>query len=215
MGSDFADDAARIGVYTHAGAYAACPDTRLVAVCDADAARAARCAARWHVPDSFTDVGRMLDTARPELVSICTPDETHAGMLLQVLAADGVRGILMEKPLALSGQDAARLVRLAERRGVTLAVNYSRRYAPGHQRLAALVQAGRIGRLQAVTGCYGKGTLHNGTHWFDLLRWFAGEVVQAQGWAGPDALTHSARLTLASGAVACLQATDARSFTVF
>jgi predicted dehydrogenase len=43
----------------------------------------------------------------------------------------------------------------------------------------------------------------------------AGEVTRAEGWPGPDANTHSARLRLACGANAWLQATDAAACSMF
>ena len=60
IGSEYADDPRIRDIYTHAGAYTACPDTELVAVCDIDPARAKRCADRWGVRSSFVDFRAML-----------------------------------------------------------------------------------------------------------------------------------------------------------
>lgn len=215
IGSEAADDQARIGVYSHAGAYTACAATRLVAVCDRDPARARRCAQRWGGLPWYTDVAALLRAERPDLVSVCTPDATHEAVLRQVLAAPSVRGVLAEKPLAMRAAAARRLVQQARTRGVTLAVNYSRRYAASHARVRALLAAGRLGDIQAVTGYYGKGTLHNGTHWFDLVRWLFGEIVSVTGWKGADAETHGALLRFASGLTATLHPTDARAYALF
>ena len=100
IGSVFADDPLLAGdVYTHAEAYVRSPATELVAVCDRDADVAQRCGERWNVA-SFTDVAETLYSADPDIVSICTPDETHYAIARLAIEAQSVRAILCEKPLA-------------------------------------------------------------------------------------------------------------------
>ena len=218
IGSEVVDDERLVGVYSHAGAYTACPDTELVAVCDADPAKLTACAARWGAA-AYTDARALLSERQPEIVSICTPEATHFELIRLALEAPGVRAVLAEKPLALTGEHAAALVALAAARGVTLAVNHIRRYSPSHQTLRDRIASGGIGRLQSIGGVYTKGTLHNGSHWFDLARFMAGEVTEVWGIdarreGGPDP-TLDAVLLLESGAAAHLQACDAGAFSLF
>lgn len=219
IGSEFADDPRLKDVYTHAHAYTVCETTTLVAVCDSDAGKLARCAERWQVPYAYRDAYELLSAQQPELVSICTPDATHYELVRAALETPGVRGVLAEKPLALHLAQADELVALAEARGVTLAVNYSRRYADNHARLRDQIQNGALGQLQAIHGFYTKGTLHNGTHWFDLLRYFAGEVVRVWGfdrrgeWGADPTL--DAALELENGVIAMLRGLDADAFALF
>jgi len=219
IGSEWADDPRVTGIRTHAQAYAASADTALVAVCDLDAQRARACAQRWGAAAWYSDARRLLAEQEPELVSICTPDATHAEVARAALATASVRAILLEKPLALTLEEGQELVALAHQRGVILAVNYSRRYARSHQRLRDSVRFGGLGSLQTVNGFYTKGTLHNGTHWFDLVRLLAGEVRTIAGFdslhePGPDP-TLDARLEFYTGATGYLQACDAGAFTLF
>jgi predicted dehydrogenase len=207
-----------VGVYTHAAAYAACPDTELVAVADLDPSRAREAADRCDAM-AYPDAGALLSSARPELVSLCTPNPTHAELLELIIGAGGVRGVLAEKPLAEDADRAAQLTRLARRHGAVLAVNYSRRFAPAIRALACAVAAQEIGELQHVHGTYTKGLRHNGTHWLDLLRMLAGDPVAARGWdrlreGGADP-TLDAELRLPGGAGARLVALDANRFTAF
>lgn len=219
IGSEFADDPRIKGIYTHAGAWRACPDVELVAICDRDPERARRCASRWQLSEWFTNAAEMLERIRPDLVSICTPDETHAEIIALTLDTPGVRGILAEKPLATTLAEARALAAHAEARNVTIAVNYSRRYAAGHQDLARRIRAGLIGEMRQVRGCYTKGTIHNGTHWFDWARMFAGEIASARGFdvlreGGTDP-SLDARLEFANGAVGELAALDQRDYSLF
>jgi predicted dehydrogenase len=219
IGSEYADDPRITGIYTHAGAYVSCSQTELAGLSDIDAARLARCGERWGVEARYRDYRDLLEEVRPEIVSICTPDETHAGILRAVLTAPGVRAVLVEKPLATTLADAGRLARLAREQGVILAVNYSRRYAPSHRRVRDLVRGGGIGGIQSMCGYYSKGCLHSGTHWFDLARFLIGEIMTVWGFdvleeGGPDP-TLDAMLTFASGAVGYLRGCDDRSFSIF
>lgn len=219
IGSTFADDPKIKGVLAHAQAYSLCPQTELAAVVDAEPAAAKRCAARWSVPVWGTDARQILAEIRPEIVSVCSPDETHHAMIRAVLESPGLRAVFAEKPLAMAEAEAEELVALAREKGVRLAVNYSRRYAAGHVRLRQAIREGALGRIQRVGGFYTKGTLHNGTHWYDLARMLVGEIVEAQGWnalgeAGPDP-TLDAVLRFESGALASLQALDSTIYSLF
>jgi predicted dehydrogenase len=218
IGSAFDERPGPGGVQTHAGAYARHPGTELVALVDPDRARLRAAARAWGVGGAHRDVRAMLRSERPDLVSVCTPDATHAGVLRAVLKAPGVRGVLAEKPLALTVRQAAELVRLARRRGVVLAVNYTRRFAPSHQRVRRLVASGALGPIQVVHGYYTKGVAHNGTHWFDLARWLLGDVRRvraSRGGAGGSDPTLDVELAFASGARGLLHGLDARHHTLF
>lgn len=219
IGSELDDDPLVEGVQSHAGAYTRSALTTLVAVCDADVEKARRCATRWGLAAHYRDCSAMLAEQQPELVSVCTPDETHYEILRQVLEAPGVRGVLTEKPLALSVDQADELARMADERGVTLAVNYIRRYASSHRKLKDFLDSGAIGEVQTVGGYYTKGTLHNGTHWFDLARFLVGEIRRVWGrdvlHESGDDPTLDAFIEFDGGAAAHLQACRSTAYTVF
>lgn len=219
IASEFADDPRAIGVCTHAGAYEACPQTQLVAVADANTEKVARCGERWKVQSRYRDPFQLLKEQKPEIVSICTPDGSHYELIRTALLTEGVQAVLAEKPLAIKLEEAEELVRLARQRNIILAVNYSRRYSAELTRLRDGLNSGQLGELRVVRGLYTKGTLHNGTHWYDLLRFLAGEVEAVRGTdrlhePGPDP-TLDVTLTCQSGAVAELHACSPDDFTVF
>lgn len=221
IGSELADDPRVKGIYSHAGAYAASRRAHLAAVCDSDSARADRCARRWGLKTSYTNVEQLLWEVRPELVSICTPDVTHAAILREVLASAQVRGVLAEKPLALSAREAEDLVATAIARGIRLAVNYIRRHAPTHQRVRAALTDGAIGSVRFVSGLYAGGLVHNGTHWLDLVRWLIADVVAVQGFASSgESAGHAdpsfdVRLEFAGGASGFLHGCPHEAFSLF
>ena len=191
----------------------------LAAVCDIDPERARRCAERWGVARWYVDPAAMLDDVHPDIVSICAPDSTHTALLELAINGTATRAVLMEKPLALSLKEARLAVDQANRRDVRLGVNYSRRYSKGHQALRERIRQGELGELQSIGGHYTKGTLHNGTHWFDLARFLVGEIVQVRGFdrlreVTPDP-TLDVCMKFSSGTLAYLHGLDAAAYSLF
>lgn len=219
IGSEFSETAILPGVWSHAAAYAACQDTELVAICDQDDARLDRCGERWNVAARYGDFAKMLDVHRPEIVSICTPDHTHYALIRAALEHPAVRAVFAEKPLALNLEQVDELVNLAASRGVILVVNYSRRYAPGFVRLREMIASGVLGAIQTVSGFYTKGTLHNGSHWFDLANFLIGQTHQVvginrMGETGEDP-TLDVMLEFECGAAGCLHGCNSAAYALF
>ena len=219
IGSEFAEDLRLKGTFTHADAYEACKNTQLVAVCDVDQMKLEKCGKLRGITALYNDAGKMMAEQKPDIVSICAPDANHYEMIQLVLKSPDVRAVLVEKPLALSMREAQDVVRLSHRRNIVLTVNYMRRYAPGLIELKSAIHRGKIGSVQAVTGLYSKGTLHNGTHWFDMARFLVGEVVQVIGVdsrreRGEDP-TLDASLRFESGASGCLLGCDSKAYAIF
>lgn len=219
IGSGVSDDPRADGIQSHAAAYAACDNTQLVAVCDTDLSRGEYAAQRWGLHRGMRNVAELLASAQPQIVSICTPDATHAGVLREVMDGADILAVVVEKPLALDLIEARSLVELARQRGVILAVNYLRRFSPSHIEAQQRIAAGEIGRILAVEGKYTKGIYHNGTHWFDLARWMIGDITRVEAWPGPTAPsadpTCHVRAVFAGGQTGFLLGLNEEHFTIF
>jgi predicted dehydrogenase len=113
IGSEFADDPRGQGVRSHAEAYRACPSTRLIALCDTDTEKLERCGRRWDVRAVYVEPLQLLSEMQPEIVSVCTPDDTHYELIRQCVSSPHVRAVLAEKPLALTLAHAEELDRLS------------------------------------------------------------------------------------------------------
>jgi len=219
IGSEFSNTVTLPGVWSHAAAYAACPDTKLVAVCDQDRAKLNSCVAQWKTASPHNDLTQMLDACQPQIVSICTPDTSHFELVQIALKHSAVMAVLVEKPLAMNLGEANDLIELSGAYKKVLAVNYSRRYAPGFQRLNKIIESGDLGEIQLVSGLYTKGTLHNGTHWFDLALFLFGPVSSV---TAVDRLSEAEEdptldvvLKFGSGISAYLHACDTSAYSIF
>jgi predicted dehydrogenase len=106
----------------HANQYAKLPGSRLSAVFDPDPAKA-EAVAGPHGAETFTDLDAFLE--RVDAVSITSPAITHAEAALRTLR--GGKAAYVEKPLAVSMDDAEALIAAARQTGRPLAVGHQER----------------------------------------------------------------------------------------
>lgn len=207
-------------VFTHAEAYTRCAKTELVALCDSDLTKLDAAAALWGAEGMYAHARDLVESEKLDIISICTPTSTHGEVLLDVLdSPNPPRAILCEKPLGMTLAESEMMAQLAAKKNVVLATIYMRRYANNFRALKKFLDEGGIGKLQVVTGLYIKGTFHNGTHWFDMLRYLCGEVDMVSGLNNlretREDPTLDVALRLKSGAFATLRACDHTAYTVF
>ena len=116
--------------YSHAGAYQRCSRTALVAAADPNEERRTNSGRRRAVTALYADYREMLERERLDIVSICVPTRAHARVAMDV-AARGVKGIYLEKPIAQSLREATTYRTPAFRRhNVAVAVNHMRTWDP-------------------------------------------------------------------------------------
>lgn len=120
----------------------------LAAVCDVT--EAGRATARELAPDVpiLGDVGELLAREGIDAVAIATPAETHHELAGAALAAG--LDVFVEKPLALTYEDGARMVAAAEAGGRILMVGHVLEYHPAIAELKRLVDSGELGRVRYI-----------------------------------------------------------------
>jgi predicted dehydrogenase len=187
--------------HTHAQALQALPQAELVAVADADGARAANYAQQYGVA-GFSDVAEMIDRAGVQAITVCTPHPTHADLI--VTAAQAGVHVLVEKPLASNLADCDRAIAAARQAGVKLGGISQRRLYPPVARMAEAIRRGKIGlpvlgtlvvmgwrdeayyRSDSWRGRWdaeGGGVLVNQTpHQLDILQWLMGPIEELFGY---------------------------------
>ena len=141
--------------YSHADGYADDIRTELVAVCDLDPAALDRFTSFWgEGTKRYTNSDEMLEKEQLDLVSIVTPDNRHH-RIFAAAADSGVKGILCEKPIATSLEDADVIIQAARRTGVKTLINHSRRFDTRWRRPQVELAAGAIGKVHHAIGVLG------------------------------------------------------------
>jgi predicted dehydrogenase len=100
----------------------------------------------------YDDLARLLETERPDVLHVCTPNAAHAEQTLLALE-HGVH-VVCEKPLAVSSTEAAEMAEAASIAGLVAACCYHCRGYPLVARMRQEVEAGALGEISAVHGRY-------------------------------------------------------------
>jgi predicted dehydrogenase len=190
----------------------------LVAACDVDEHRLATIAAKYRIPDTYTDHRALIERAGIDAIFVLTTPATIAAVALDVLNA-GVAAFL-EKPPALTAAETRELVAAAERSGAIAMVGFNRRFQPLVQKAKRLIyDAGPLASVIVEFHPYNfehyrrtgfpEETLRRfhaaqSIHAVDLICYLGGEVVSVYGHVGhhfsPYGDTFGALLEFASGA---------------
>lgn len=206
---------------------------KLAAVCDIDASRSAKLAGAYEVP-AFNSVKDLMESGLVDVVVVLTPSGFHARNVIEL--ASYRRPIVVEKPMALTLDDADRMIEACDRHGVKLFVVKQNRFNLPVQRLRLALEAGRLGKLVLGTvrirwcrrqeyydaaswrGTWAQdgGVLANqASHHVDLLEWMMGAVDSVYG-AAITALakieaedTAAVTIKFRNGALGIIEATTA------
>lgn len=164
MGMGHCDGLARSGCFDLAG------------VCDISQDAVGAAVSRYPGAKAFGDFAAMLAELRPEVVVVATPNSLHHSQALAALASPGLRGLMVEKPMAVTVADAREIIAIAAEKGVRVNVNHQRRTWPVFRTMRKLMDSGAIGVPQVIrAGCAGD-FLQDGTHLVDSVRFLAGDV---------------------------------------
>ena len=130
----------------------------------------------------YADYREMLHQEALDIVTISTQAPQHAPATLACAEA-GVRGVLCEKPIALSLAEADAMVAACDRTGMRLGINHQTRVSPATYRAEEMIHSGAIGELVGVRIVdkggrpAGNSLMEMGTHLFDHTRLYAGDPI--------------------------------------
>ncbi len=132
-----------IALANHLPGFALCPDTKVIALCDTNAAVLARASAQTDITATYTDYRELLRRDDIHAVVVATPNVFHAPIVLAAVAAG--KHVMCEKPLAMSLDEAVGMQRAAEAAGVRHMTAFTYRFVPAMRYMAHLVHGGQIG----------------------------------------------------------------------
>ncbi len=123
-----------------------------VAIASRDPAHARAVAEARGISHSYPTVSQLLADASIEVLDIAVPPDVQPGIIRQAVAhRDHLRGILAQKPLAMSYGEAKECVERCARAGITLAVNQNMRFDQSVRAMKDILRRGWLGELVLAT----------------------------------------------------------------
>lgn len=132
----------------------------LVALADADAARAQQCAASWGFQRSHGDWQQLISDPAVNLVAITTPNQLHFPMAMAALEAG--KAVYCEKPLAVSLAQAREMQAAARKAGVVTRVGYNYQHNPIIGLAKQMIERGELGRIVSFQGEFSEDFMGDG-----------------------------------------------------
>ncbi len=175
----------------HLKSYQKLENTEVVAACDINFERVEKFCKTHNIPEAFDNHKEMLEKIKPDAVSVCTWNNSHAEITMDALESGA--DVLCEKPLAMNANEAAEMLKTARKTGRLLMVGFVRRFAQGTEIIKDFIDSGKLGDIYyAKTGCIrrsgnpsgwfadksksGGGPLIDlGVHMIDLCRYLMGK----------------------------------------
>lgn len=183
----------------------------IAAICDIEPANMEDKRIKFELPAStkeYTDYREMLEKEKPELVAIATESGKHAEIALNCIEAGC--NIIIEKPIALSLEDADKIIAKGKEKNVKVCACHQNRFNKSIQKIREALEKERFGRLfygtahirwnrgyEYYSRAKWRGTweqdggalMNQCIHNIDLLRWMMGdEIVEVCGMT--DRLNH-------------------------
>lgn len=185
----------------------------VAAIASRDLTKARETAAKLGIPVAYGSYEELI--ADPSIDAIYNPLPNQLHVPWTIKAAEAGKHVLCEKPISLTVAEAESLLIVRERTGVKIGEAFMIRSHSQWLRTKALIDAGRIGKLRCVVGCFsyfnvdpanirnkvesGGGALYDiGCYCIQASRYaFGAEPTRVVGCIDRDPQMHTDRLTSA------------------
>ena len=153
------------------------PEAEVVAVYARDIDKAKAFAEKYHIPNWYDDLDNIIQNSGCEVVDICLPNFLHYEATLK--AAIAGKHIIIEKPLAITIEQADEMIAACKKAGVKLMYAEELCFAPKYERVRQLVNEGAIGDIYMLK----QAEKHSGPHsdWFYDINLSGGGVLMDMG----------------------------------
>ena len=157
-----------------------------IAVSDPDEAGREKAAAEAGALRSYADYREMLEKEDLDIVSVC-PRWTSEHLAMITACLEAGCSVYSEKPMTSTLAEGDRIVEAANAHGLKVAVAHQAVYLPATHTIKEMLDAGKIGTIQAIHASGkqdhrggGEDMIVLGTHIFNMMRFFVGDVAWMQ-----------------------------------
>lgn len=157
----------------HARAYQYVKRGTIAAICDMDESRLQAFGDEFSVSTRYTDAHEMLEREKPDVLHLVTLPSLRV-QLMTMVAQHRVPVVIVEKPIALWGEDWKALRDLAVDCPTRFVVNTQLHFHPRNLELKRDVAQGRIGEVRCIDVSCRSTPLDQGVHVLELAHSYAG-----------------------------------------
>jgi predicted dehydrogenase len=153
------------------------PNAEVVAVYARKMEKAEAFAKKHNIPQAFCDLDKIINDSGCEVVDICLPNYQHAEAC--IAAARAGKHVIIEKPLAVTLEEADAMIAECKKAGVKLMYAEELCFAPKYERVRQMVNEGAIGEIYMLK----QSEKHSGPHtdWFYDINCAGGGVLMDMG----------------------------------
>ena len=159
----------------HADAYRFVNRGKLAAICDMDTERLNTFGDDFGISSRYTDLDAMLEIEKPDVLHIVTTpvvpsnNERIRYLLMKQASDHGVPAAIVEKPIAVEGEDWKQIAKLAEETKTKFVVNTQLNFHPKNLELKRDVTEGRIGEIRFIDASARSRPSEQGGHVLQLV----------------------------------------------
>ena len=158
----------------------------LVATCAKHLKNAERNALRFGAPSAYDDYRQLIDNEQIDGLVVCVNPQLHYQICLDSLKKD--IPVFVEKPPALNYMQAKEMSQLSRVKDKFLMVGFNKRFGVIYREAKRIIESSGFGGLTSIYMSCNVGETkdessllyESGIHYFDLLRYFAGELKDFQ-----------------------------------
>ena len=140
----------------HGNAWRNLPEIEIVGACDEKFESLARFATEYEVQNTYNDLRQMLEKQQPDVLVIATWPSSHLKNVLEAVRC-GVKGILVEKPIAVNATQLEQMIQVTERADILLMEAFMYRHHPLTLAVKQKIEDGAIGDVRYARSTFSTG----------------------------------------------------------
>ena len=140
----------------HGNAWRNVPEIEIVGACDAKFESLAQFATEYEVQNTYNELRQMLEKQQPDILVVATWPSSHLKNVLEAVRC-GVKGILVEKPIAVNTTQLEQMIQVTEHANILLMEAFMYRHHPLTIAVKRKIEAGAIGEVRYARSSFSTG----------------------------------------------------------
>ena len=139
--------------HAHGNAWRNVPEIEIVGACDEKFEALSRFATEYNVQNTYNDLRQMLEKQQPDILVVATWPSSHLKNVLEAVRC-GIKGILVEKPIAVNTSQLEQMIQVTERANINLMEAFMYRHHPLTLSVKQKIEEGAIGDVRYVRSTF-------------------------------------------------------------